>query len=69
MSRLVRSESTNFDVVPQQVGIATYIVRLTSKELLLIVEARSPGQAAPDLYIFTHDVPQHVRRMLSPVSR
>src|SRR5438270_13050792 len=62
MTRLMRTEPRNFDIVAQEVGILRYLVDTAAKELLLIIEARSPRQVAPHFQIFAQAMTDHVGR-------
>ena len=54
------AKSADFDVVTKKIRVATHVVWLARKELLLEIETRPPGEAATDLDIFAHDMPKHV---------
>src|SRR5262245_32332118 len=58
--RAMRAEARNLDVVAQQVGIARDFIVLAGEELNLVIEARTPGEIAAYLQIFTKAVADHV---------
>ena len=60
MAGAVRAEAGDFDVVAQQVRIARDFVVLAGEELLLVIEAGSPGEIAADLQVFAQAVADHV---------
>ena len=60
MTRVVGPKPANLDIVAQQVRPATDRVVRSRKELLLVVEARAPGEISPNLEIFTQHVAHHV---------
>ena len=59
----MRAEPGNLNVVVQQIRPDRNFVVLAGKKLLLIIEARSPGEVATDLQVFAQAMPQHVRRV------
>src|SRR5438552_440486 len=63
MPRLMRSESGNFHIVPEQIRILRYLINLSREKLLLIVEARTPREIGPDLEVLAQAMANHVRRM------
>ena len=63
VAALVGAKAGDFDVVAQQIGIGGNLVLAPGEKLLLIIEARSPGEVRPHLEILAKDMPHHVRCM------
>src|SRR5947208_3104029 len=62
MSRLMRAEARDFNIVAQEVRVLRNFVHVSTKELLLKIEAWTPGQIATDFQIFPQAMAHHVRR-------
>ena len=59
----VRAEAGDLDVVTEEIGVPGDLVVLPGEELLLVIEARTPGQVAADLEILAEAVAHHVGRV------
>src|SRR5262245_21926023 len=58
----MRTKTGDLNVIPKQVGVLRNLVYLAAEKLLLKIEARSPGQVAADLKVFTHALAHHIGR-------
>src|SRR4051794_21895819 len=63
MAAFMRTEAGDFDVITQQIRRMRNDVFATGEKLLLIIEARPPGEVRTDLQVFALAVPGHVGRM------
>jgi len=61
----MRTESGNFDIVSAAGRGIWKPYRQRHKELLLIIEAGTPGQIGPDLQVFAYALADHVLRVHS----
>ena len=60
VSRLMRTEAGDLDVVMKQVRVFRNGVIFAGEELFLVIETRTPGQIAADLEILALAVAVHV---------
>src|SRR5688572_11663309 len=60
VARAVRAETRNLHVIAQDVRILGYVVLLAGEKLLLVIEARAPGEIRADLEILALTVSDHV---------
>src|SRR5436190_380337 len=60
MPRVVRAEAGDFDVVTEQIRVLRNFVHRAAEELLLVIEARAPGEIRADLQIFAHAMANHI---------
>ncbi|NBP24195.1 MAG: hypothetical protein EBU81_06515, partial [Proteobacteria bacterium] len=60
MARIVGSETADLDIVAQQIGPPADRIIRPGEELLLVVEARAPGEIGPDLQVLAQHMAHHV---------
>src|SRR5438552_4507779 len=60
MAGVVRAKAGDFDVITEQIGILRNFVHSAAEELLLIIEAWTPGEIRADLQVFAHAMADHV---------